>query len=83
MKQVTYWLNRKAFRDSVDYGTTCPPVDNLSLGDSIWTRTVGKDGLPVWDVHMTTRATTEGLAIDTWNNRGDKPELLNTVVLEV
>lgn len=83
MKQVSYYLNRKAFRDSVNYGTTCPSVDCLSLGDSVWTRTVGKDGLAIWDTLMTTRVTTSGLAIDTWNNRGDKPELLNTIVSEV
>jgi hypothetical protein len=81
MKQVTYWLNRKAFRDSVDYGTTCPSDDCLSLGDSVWTRTVdSKTGFAEWNQVKTTRVTANGtMAIDTWDaSATDKVVLDNT-----
>jgi hypothetical protein len=69
MKHVTYWLNRKAYRDSVNYGTVCPSDSCLSLGDSIWTRTVeGKDGIAIWDTLKTTRLANGTLVIDTWDN---------------
>jgi hypothetical protein len=80
---TTYWINRKAYRDSVNYGSTCPSVDNLSLGDTVWTRKVGDDGLAIWDLLLSTRATTSGLAIDTWDSKGERVALLNTVTCEV
>jgi hypothetical protein len=78
MTSTTYWLNRKAFRDSVNYGNVCPSVDNLSLGDSVWTRTVDDDGLAVWGTLMTTRLGTVGLAVDIW---GDDPVNCTKTVL--
>jgi len=80
---TTYWLNRKGMRDSVNYGATCPSADTLSLGDSVWSRTVDANGMAIWGTLMTTRASTSGLVVDTWDNRGEKPILLNSIVCEV